>query len=194
MFFLNELPTRDMLEAYARRFPGMDVPSVEAALGLLRSASVLLRRLEAYFASHGLSQTRFLILVLIDREPERQGLTAMDLVSRLDISKPVVSTTLKSLLREGLLVAAPHECDARSRRLQLSPAGLARLEAVLPGYYAILEAHMHRAPQGNEGSTDSAARASTSRTKPMPPPESSTQPPKDDPQLQQGASGDTAPR
>lgn len=143
MFFLKDLPTREILESYGRRFPQMDVPCVAAALEMLRSASVLLRRLEAYFAAHGLSQTRFLILILIDRDPNVTGLTATELAAHLDVSKPVVSNTVQALLREGLLEATPHERDQRSRRFRLSPAGQARLDALLPGYYDVLQEHMH---------------------------------------------------
>jgi DNA-binding MarR family transcriptional regulator len=142
MFFLKELPTREILEAYGARYPEMDVPTVEAALTMLRSASVLLRRLEGYFAEHGLSQTRFLILILVDREPEKPGLTATELVKRLDVSRPVVSGTIKSLEREGLLAAVEHPADARSRLFRLSPEGRRRLDALLPGYYRIIQEHM----------------------------------------------------
>ncbi len=198
MFFLKELPARDILDAYGRRFPQMDVPCVAAALELLRSASVLLRRLEAYFATHGLSQTRFLILILIDREPEAGGLTATDLAARLDVSKPVVSNTVQALLHEGLLEAAPHERDLRSRRFRLAPAGKARLDALLPGYYELLQQHMHGQQAAVQhtscGPETSASTASTSSTKPMPPPVSSTQPPREGCQSQHGARGETAPR
>ncbi len=141
MFFLKELPTRQILEGYCKRFPRLDVGSVADALAMLRSASVLLRRLEAYFAKHGLSQTRFLILVLIDRE-SGNGLTVTDLGQRMDVSMPVVSTTVKSMVKEGLLAIAPHESDARSRRFSLTREGKQRLHALLPGYYELLERHM----------------------------------------------------
>ncbi|EIA2085013.1 hypothetical protein V4X21_004664 [Escherichia coli] len=76
MFFLKELPTRQMLDSYQKRFPAMKIDMVESALMLLRQASLLIRILDAYFAKHNLSQLRFLILVVLDREIDRDGLMA----------------------------------------------------------------------------------------------------------------------
>lgn len=144
MFFLKKLPTRDILETYAKRFPNMNVEWVEEALSRLRSASVLLRKLEAYFADRGLSQTRFLILILIDRESDKIGLTATEIVEQLDISKPVVSNTIKSLVREGLIESSPNEKDARSRLFSLSQEGKNKIDALMPGYYEILHEYARK--------------------------------------------------
>lgn len=142
MFFLKQLPTREILESYGERFSEMDVDCVEKALTMLRSASTLLRKIEAYFSAHNLSQTRFLILILIDREADRDELTAMHLVNSLDVSKPVVSKTLKAMVEEGLLHTRPHQNDQRSRIFCLAPKGKALLYALLPGYYEILKKHI----------------------------------------------------
>ena len=138
MFFLKELPSRAILESYARRYPQMDVDAVEKALIMLRDASLLLRELEAYFASQGLSQSRFLTLIVIEREPERDGLLASEIADRLDISRPVVSETVRALQRDGLLEVTKVERDARARLVRLTPAGRHRLQALLPGYYEII--------------------------------------------------------
>lgn len=150
MFFLKELPTREILETYGRRYPAMDVPCIEKALTMLRSASSLLRKLESYFAGHGLSQTRFLLLIVIDREPDTSALTASELGQRLDVSKPVISNTLKSLVSDGLVQSAPHQGDNRSKLFSLTPAGKKRLDAVLPGYYGVIQEHMECSASNEE--------------------------------------------
>ena len=71
MFFLKELPTNNMLERYKGLFPSENLTHTKEALSMLRRASLLMRNLEAYFASHGLSQLKFLILIVIHREPEK---------------------------------------------------------------------------------------------------------------------------
>lgn len=145
MFFLKDLPTQDMLQGYQARFATMDTPAVEAALKLLRRASLLLRELEAYFAQHGLSQTRFLILVLLDRDPAVEGLSAKGLSEKLDISKPIVTNTLKALAREGLLQVTDNVEDRRARWITLTPAGRRRLHALLPGYFDVIKTFMAKA-------------------------------------------------
>jgi DNA-binding MarR family transcriptional regulator len=142
MFFLKDLPTREILESYNRRFPEMDVDAVERALSMLRRASVLMRELEAYFSSHGLSQTRFLIMILLDREPGNNGLNSREIALKLDVSKPVVSKTVGGLEGEGHIASTHDPQDARARRLTLTAQGRKELHALLPGYYELIQRHM----------------------------------------------------
>ncbi len=137
MFFLKDLPTREMVNRYARRYSA-PAEEVLSALTLMREASLRLRRLEAYFAEHGFSQLRFLILIVIDREPERNGLSLSELVERLDVSKPVLTRTVKGLHEEGLIAVCDTEADRRRKILTLTSNGGERLAALLPGYFRIL--------------------------------------------------------
>lgn len=146
MFFLQALPTRQMLEAYQQRFPDMQIDTVESALQLLRQASQLLRLLDGYFARHNLSQLRFLILVVLERESGRDGLMASEVAARLDVSRPVMTRTLKALADDGLLAFDTHGADGRARLVRLTLAGRETLQAVLPGYYREIECFMHAAP------------------------------------------------
>lgn len=142
MYFLKELPTRQMLEAYQKRFPTMRIDTIEAALRLLRKASLLLRILDAYFATHNLSQLRFLILVVIDREIDRDGLMASEIAARLDVSRPVMARTLKTLSDDELLDFDEHDADGRAKLIRLTSKGRRILREVLPGYYQKIEQFM----------------------------------------------------
>lgn len=142
MFFLKSLPSRQMIEAYVARFDGVDPQRVDRALTLMRDASLLIRRLESYFAQHGLSQLRFLALIVIDREPERDRLAVSEIADRLDVSRPVVTRTLQSLEAAGLVATSPADSDGRSRHVHLSAAGKAVLKRILPGYFALLNETM----------------------------------------------------
>ena len=148
MFFLKELPTRAMLQSYSDRYAGMDAGAVAEALRLLRRASLLMRALEAYFTAHTLSQTRFLILIVIDREPGQGGLMGSEIADRLDISRPVVTETVKAMTRAGLLGSAPVPGDGRAKRITLTPAGRAVLADLLPGYFALIADFMAREGDG----------------------------------------------
>ena len=142
MFFLKSLPTRTMLESYGARYPAMQVEAVEEALALLRRASLLMRELEAYFAGHHLSQTRFLTLIVIHREPGTAGLLPSEIAERLDVSRPVVTETIKALIAAGLLRSVPSDHDRRAKRLFLTGEGEAVLDALLPGYFALISRFM----------------------------------------------------
>lgn len=141
MFFLKDLPSRRMIEGYAGRF-GVDPASVEDGLAMMRRASLMIRRLDAYFDGHGLSQLRFLFLIVIDREAERDSLSVGEITERLDVSGPVVARTLRALLEAGLVTKAADEADSRIRHVALTERGKERLEAVLPGYFRIIAEEM----------------------------------------------------
>lgn len=137
MFFLKELPSRQMVAGYAEAH---DVPAdaIADGLTLMRRASLLIRRLERYFADHRLSQLRFLILIVIDREPERDSLTVGEITDRLDVAGPVVARTLGVLVADGLVASDADRRDARVKHVRLTPDGHATLRRLLPGYFAII--------------------------------------------------------
>ncbi|OIQ45270.1 MAG: MarR family transcriptional regulator, partial [Gammaproteobacteria bacterium MedPE] len=68
MFFLKELPTKAMLDKYTSDLTSNEQKSITEALSIMRQASLLVRNIETYFSIHDLSQLRFLILIVIDRE------------------------------------------------------------------------------------------------------------------------------
>lgn len=127
-----------MVEGYADRHKGLDVDAVEEALALMRRASLMVRRLEAYFAEHDLSQLRFLILIVIDREPERDSVSISQVISALDVSKPVVTRTMARLVEDGLVVIETDSKDARAKHARLTAAGRTKLAVVLPSYFTLL--------------------------------------------------------
>ncbi|WMS40935.1 MarR family transcriptional regulator [Acuticoccus sp. MNP-M23] len=142
MFFLKELPTRAMMERYSARFPAMNVDAVDDALTMMRRASLLVRRLEAYFAQHGLSQLRFLVLIVVDREPDRDDLTIGEVIDRLDVAKPVMSRTLQAMAEAGLITVNPHGTDKRAKTIALTNTGKQTLDRVLPGYFQEIDQFM----------------------------------------------------
>jgi DNA-binding MarR family transcriptional regulator len=147
MFFLTELPTRQMVESYTEDLAGVDASTVQAALAMMRRASQLVRKLDAFFAAHKLSQLRFLVLIVIDREPDRDTLTASEIAARLDVSKPILSRAIKSLREEGLLRATEDKQDSRARNLALTRTARRKLDQLLPGYFRLICEFMHTQQQ-----------------------------------------------
>ncbi len=143
MFFLKDLPTRQMIDGYAARYPGVESEMVGEALAMMRRASLLIRELERYFAEHELSQIRFLILMVIDREIDGDGLSPLEIATRIDVSKPVTTRTLKVLEESGLIGISDNVDDGRSKRVRLTRSGRAKLKQVLPGYFQMIMAFMH---------------------------------------------------
>lgn len=142
MFFLKELPTRRMIDGYVSSAGVGDVDAVARALSMMRQASQLVRLLDAYFARHDLSQLKFHILIVIDREPDRSSLRQSEINQRLDVSKPVLHRTVTSLLKDELLVRRDDPEDSRAHLLALTDAGKALLDAILPGYFETIAGFM----------------------------------------------------
>ncbi|WP_299551643.1 MarR family transcriptional regulator [uncultured Tateyamaria sp.] len=139
MFFLKELPSSEMIASVTADVPDVDPEHVQTVLERLRSASVLLRDIEAFLRTHALSQTQFLALMMIAREPERNSLSAVEISKRLDVSKPVLSKTIGSLMDKGLLAPAKEQpVDQRQKQLSLTEKGQSVFTNVLPGYFALL--------------------------------------------------------
>ncbi len=135
MFFLKELPTKAMLDKYTSDLTSNEQKSITEALSIMRQASLLVRNIETYFSIHDLSQLRFLILIVIDREPNRSSLYAHEIASRLDVSRPVLTRTLKKLIEDGLLTSSNDETDKRAKKITLTKKGITCLSGVLPGYF-----------------------------------------------------------
>lgn len=140
MFFLRTTPTREMIEGFAARHEAVEPGRVLRTLEALRWASVLMRRVETHLAKQGLSQTQFLAMMMVARETDRNSLTASEIAERLDVSRPVLSTAIKSLLSRGLLESAGSTGDRRAKPLRLTEVGRSRLDVVLPEYFALLQA------------------------------------------------------
>lgn len=131
-----------MVDGYAEHMPGIDPVVISDALLMMRQASVLVRRLETYFAAHQLSQLRFLIMMVIDREVDRRSLTAVEIADRLDVSKPVLTRAIGRLNDDGLIESTADTADGRAKQIELSPKGRRRLKSILPDYFRKLALYM----------------------------------------------------
>ena len=138
MFFLKELPSRQMVEQYSETHQQLDVDACLGALYDMRRASTMVRRLEAYFAEHDFSQLRFLILMVINREPGRDSIKISEIVDRLDVSKPVMTRTIARLESDALIAIQDHPGDGRAKSVSLTDAGHAKLSSILPDYFELL--------------------------------------------------------
>ncbi len=131
-----------MVDGYARQMAGIDPVVIADALLMMRQASVLVRRLETYFATQQLSQLRFLILMVIDREVDTRSLTAVEIAGRLDVSKPVLARAIGKLADDGLIELTADPVDGRAKQIRLSRAGKRRLKSILPNYFRELALYM----------------------------------------------------
>lgn len=145
MFFLKELPTQAMVEQYTKNNGELNSTTILDALTIMRRASLLVREIESYFTKFELSQLKFLIMIVIDREPNASSLSPNEIATRLDVSKPVLTRALKTLIECELLSSTEDDIDKRVKKISLTKTGHELLQQILPGYFSLITEMMERA-------------------------------------------------
>lgn len=98
-----------------------------------RAARALARLFDAALRPHGLTNGQFSLLMALNRpEPPSIG----TLATFLAMDRTSLTAALKPLERRGLLRIEADRTDRRSRRVRITPDGVARLAAALPVWRA----------------------------------------------------------
>jgi DNA-binding MarR family transcriptional regulator len=100
----------------------------------MRVGSDLLDGLEAYLASKGMSQGKFTILMLLNRDPDA-GASPSDLADRSGVTRATITGLLDGLSREKLVSREDDRGDRRKAVVRLTARGRKLLDTILPEYY-----------------------------------------------------------
>ena len=96
-----------------------------------RAARALARRYDEALKPFSITNGQFSLLMSLNRpEPARMGAVA----ELLSMDRTTLTAALKPLERRGFIVVAADPADRRSRRLTLTPAGMAVLVDALPAW------------------------------------------------------------
>ncbi len=134
MLQLRDLPTPEILGKFAERYPDADVTAIASFLYLLRVATDLSLALDTCLSKHDLLQGRWWVLILLMRE-ESMTSTPSILADKLGVSRATVTGLLDGLEQSGLVTRVFAKEDRRSVNIQLTAAGQAKLDIVMPDYY-----------------------------------------------------------
>jgi DNA-binding MarR family transcriptional regulator len=143
MMTLRELPRVEALEAEARRVSSLDPAAVLAFLSVLVSAAEVERHIDTHFGRYGLSQGRFLVLMLLKRREDNMA-TPAEIASAAQVTRATVTGLTDGLEAEGLVERVHRKDDRRSVYVRITKKGLAMLERILPDHYARIGAVMGR--------------------------------------------------
>ncbi|MDA0631876.1 MarR family transcriptional regulator [Nonomuraea sp. MCN248] len=106
------------------------------AIGLLSEVYAgLTARMQAVFNAAGLSEIDFETLIRLGRSP-RHALRMTDLAAQTGLSTSGVTRVVDRLERDGLVIREACATDRRASYATLTPAGLAKLDEVLPQHLA----------------------------------------------------------
>lgn len=140
MFLLDELPSREILERYSKKYDIENIDAVEACLRVLKLGSLIMKDLELHFGSKGISLARFIAMIVIERE-QTPDLNASDIAQKMGISKKNISRLLNQLEESAFIKRSVSEVDARVAMVELTAKGSRVIKQTLPGYYEIIQRH-----------------------------------------------------
>ena len=134
MLYLRDLPKYEAIEQRASRYPEIEPGSVVSYLVLLRVASDVLAASEAFLAKHEMSQGRFTVLMLLNRNPDQPS-SPSDLAAKSGVTRATMTGLLDGLERERLIRREPDRNDRRMFMVELTSRGRKLLDGILPDYY-----------------------------------------------------------
>ena len=109
------------------------------AIGLLEEvAGGLEAKLASQYAEHDLTSAEFQVLVRLARSPNRE-LRMSDLAAQTQLTTSGITRVVDRLEADGLVARRACPTDRRGSFAGVTPTGLARLDAVLPGHLDLLE-------------------------------------------------------
>ena len=141
MLQLRDLPSIEVLEKFAERYPVADVTAISSFLHLLRVATDLSIALDACLIRHGLLQGRWWVLILLMRELNKTSTPSL-LAKKAGVSRATMTGLLDGLEREDLVARVFDDADRRRLSIMLTDAGQQKLDDVMPDYYARLRVCM----------------------------------------------------
>ncbi len=134
MFLLRDIPKYEALERYAGRFPDMDISASLTCLSLMRVGSDVLKTVEMNLAQHGLSQGKFILLILLATQTNKT-LSPSEIADRADVTRTNITGLLDGLERTGYVERMPNPEDGRALLVSLTPRGDGLLDQILPAFY-----------------------------------------------------------
>lgn len=120
----------DPIDEAARQWAGHwdRVPAMHAVTSLMRVQQLVIGRLDAILKPHGLTFARYEALVLLVFS-SRGSLPLGKMGERLQVHPTSVTSIVRRLADDGLVVRTPHPADGRGVLAEITPRGRDLVEA-----------------------------------------------------------------
>jgi DNA-binding MarR family transcriptional regulator len=149
MYTLRDVPKYENIRAAAARYPEIEPAASAAFVLLLRIASDFLAATDDYLATHGLSQGRFMVLMLLYRVIDVPQ-NPCELARKAGVTRATMTGLLDGLEREELVTRKTVAADRRMLEVALSAKGKKFLEGVMPGYFRLIRQCMRGLSQAEK--------------------------------------------
>lgn len=125
---------REQVKDNSKRYPDYHKPSVEVVLAVLHTYDVLETNMARWLGTHGISISGFNVLMILNHAGS-SGYQLHQLGELLLVSRANITGIVDSLEQRGLVERAMDKNDRRVRIAQITDAGRALLESILPSHY-----------------------------------------------------------
>ncbi|MGB0259106.1 MAG: MarR family winged helix-turn-helix transcriptional regulator [Coraliomargarita sp.] len=138
---LKDQPRSECFVDAAQQFPALDPSATFAFTTLLHSHDALWKRMSAHFAQHGITQGRFMVLIML-MEKEGDGCptvhTPAEIAEQLQITRASVTGLLDSLEKDAFVRREPDPNDRRMMSIHLTEKGQSFLDDFLPPHFELI--------------------------------------------------------
>jgi DNA-binding MarR family transcriptional regulator len=134
MLLLKEVPQYESLLEVSKRYPELDPSAMEAFLHLMRTSNELSEAFDALHASHNISHGRFIVLMLLNRAPEKP-VNPADLADRASVTRATMTGLIDTLERDGFVKREHTLDDRRMMHVRLTAEGRGYFAKILPDYF-----------------------------------------------------------
>jgi DNA-binding MarR family transcriptional regulator len=134
MFYLKDLPTDTTLYEFSSLYPNMNPSAIKSCAELLRIGSLLLTAFETFLGGYGLSQGRFLTLIVMNRNPE-DVISPSFLADKVGVRRATMTGLLDRLEKDDMIKRLADHQDRRKIGIRLTSNGRRVLAEMLPDYY-----------------------------------------------------------
>ncbi|MBC8008844.1 MAG: MarR family transcriptional regulator [Burkholderiales bacterium] len=137
LLLLKDLPRYECLLECAQLHPELDPSACEVFLHLLRTGDEAFRATDENFQAQGVSQGRFTVLMLLYDKAcgHPHVLTPAQLAEKAGVTRATMTGLIDTLERAGMVTRKPDSADRRMLSVELTPAGIAFLERMLPEHF-----------------------------------------------------------
>ncbi len=135
------IPKYERLQRLAERYPSLDPTALEAHFTLLGVADQVSQAIAGNLARRGLSQGRFLVLVLL-LEHYPRPLSHSELAVLSGVTKGNITGLVDGLQHDGYVRRESSGVDRRVTPISLTAEGLQHVETILPDHCARIAALM----------------------------------------------------
>lgn len=139
MFQLKECSEIEAHQNFAQKYKEYTHSKFIPCVYLLKAGSEALRAFEKFLSKYNFSQAKFLILMILMRNPKK-SLIPTEIARIMGVKKPTITGVIDGLLRENLVTREQDESDRRKIMIKISKKGIEQIEKILPEYFT----HMNK--------------------------------------------------